>query len=149
MLITTPENSPILEQLRAERESAASPGVARGGIGTLIEDRKQFDEANALSLLSIAQSVERVAASGGPESIPVTYRELGFASSPRAHMRIEVTKSSRGYGYETSVSVDGDDLDTVRTSVEQLLIDADTIARQEIARRELLDGQAGAVPGNG
>lgn len=69
--------------------------------------------------------------------IPSTYGELAAFASPRAHMRIQVTKNTKGYSYETSVSADGDDPTMVATQIAQLLRDADTIARQEIARQEI------------
>ncbi len=67
------------------------------------------------------------------------FGEMAAFASPRFHMRIQVTKNTKGYSYETSISVDDDDAETVCHNVRQLLIDADTIARQEIARREFID----------
>lgn len=61
------------------------------------------------------------------------------SNSPRFHMRIQITKNTKGYSYETSVTAEDDDEETVVANTRQLLIDADTIARDEIARRELLD----------
>lgn len=70
-------------------------------------------------------------------------RELrGMSETPHCHMRIQIAKCTTGYAYETSVSVDDDDAETVQLNVRQLLIDADAIARREIERRELLDGVA-------
>ncbi len=75
-----------------------------------------------------------------PTELAPLYGEALCSSSPRYHMRVQVTKNTKGYSYETSVSVEGDDGETVALSAKQLLIDADTIARQEIERRERLDG---------
>lgn len=73
------------------------------------------------------------------------YGEVLTACSPHAHMRIQISRNTRGYTYETSVSVDADDPRALRESVEYLLRDADTIARKEIAKRELLDSNPAAA----
>lgn len=73
------------------------------------------------------------------------YRDVLTGGSPLAHLRINITKNSRGYGFETTVSVDSDDLDAVRREAAHLLRDADAIARHEIAEREFLDANPAAV----
>lgn len=74
-----------------------------------------------------------------------TYHEVLGGGSPLAHVRINITRNTKGYSFETTVSVDSDDLDAVRRETAHLLRDADAIARHEIAEREWLDANPTAI----
>lgn len=72
-------------------------------------------------------------------------REALDSGSPESYMRIKITKNTKGYSFETTVSgrIEGVDGSSILQKVmPQMLIDADTIARQEIERRELLGSGA-------
>lgn len=61
-------------------------------------------------------------------------------AGPEAYVRINVTKNTKGYSYETTVSLRWD---TARVGgspiIAGMLSDADRLARDEIARRERED----------
>lgn len=70
------------------------------------------------------------------------------ASSPeqtRGHLGIEIRKTSKGeYSYDTNVSIsgplnNGDDLLRMETKLVQMLRGTDSIARDEINARRILD----------
>ncbi len=73
---------------------------------------------------------------------PPVFSELVTSSSENTHIRIQTTKNTKGYSFETVVAVDGADADVVRGRVQELLIVANTMAREEVARLELLDTDA-------
>lgn len=75
-----------------------------------------------------------------PMPLAPVFSEIASFSSEGTHIRIQTTKNTKGYSFETVVSVDGSDSEMVREKVQQLLVETNTIARQEVERLELLDG---------
>ena len=68
-------------------------------------------------------------------------REGHLASAaPETYVRINVTKQSKGYVHESTVSLRGNDRQMdMEQGLADLLRMSDTLARDEIARREALD----------
>lgn len=67
------------------------------------------------------------------------------STSPERSIRINITKNTKGYSYETSVSLrwTGEDFDEV-DELATLLRTSDERARREIVEREELDAEGGA-----
>jgi hypothetical protein len=61
--------------------------------------------------------------------------------SPEKYVRIAITKNSKGYQSETTVSLRWDGVTTAYTAIlADLNREADALARREIRQRELADG---------
>jgi hypothetical protein len=60
--------------------------------------------------------------------------------APARHVRIQITKNSKGYQHETTVSLDwmDDELDW-RSALAEMNRNADQLARAEIGQREAAD----------
>lgn len=78
--------------------------------------------------------------------IETAIKELGrtiteTTKSPERYIRINITKNSKGYTYETTVSLRWEYIGTVDPAylLDQLNREADQLARLDIARREALD----------
>lgn len=64
--------------------------------------------------------------------------ESAFRSQePEQYMRINITRNTRGYQGETTVSIRGDAWEFA--DMESLLQESDRMLREEIARREAVD----------
>lgn len=77
-------------------------------------------------------------------SEPRRLEVMDTTSTPEVYLRVQITKNSKGYTHETTASVRGD-IPTVAAGeiVSVLLARGDGEARDEIKRREALDGEAG------
>lgn len=65
-----------------------------------------------------------------------------ITSQPEVYLRAAITKNTKGYNGETTVSVRGAiDIDTAGRMTQELLITSDAVVRLEIARREALDAK--------
>jgi len=78
-----------------------------------------------------------------PPTQPWTQELTAIGGAPEKYVRINIEKNTKGYQYETTVSVrwtDGE-LDAEQAIVD-LLAQSDAMARQEIRQREDADDDA-------
>lgn len=64
------------------------------------------------------------------------------APQTRTHLRCVITKNTKGYQYETSVSVNYDEPQDALDTMQTLLRQVDILARAEIREREWKDDRA-------
>jgi hypothetical protein len=78
-----------------------------------------------------------------PEPIPGSVELTAVATAPERYTRIAITKNTKGYSYETTVSLRWAEGEVdPQEELRVLLRQADHQARMEMARREHLDGAA-------
>ena len=65
-------------------------------------------------------------------------QQTATSMAPEKYVRINITKNTKGYGYETTISVRWQDGDEIQLAAD-LLASADIVAREEMERREALD----------
>jgi hypothetical protein len=96
----------------------------------------------------IRQAIEQLAAMLSTHSMhsrSMTTTPETTKTSPEKYVRIAITKNSKGFSYDTTVSLKWDGDTTVYTAIlADLNREADALARLEIRQRELAD-----EPGDG
>ena len=105
----------------------------RGKLSSLVD---QFN-AMVKGQDELSETVADLVAGGRTTLTPLVESTV---TAPETYVRINVTKQSKGYVHESTVSLRGNDRQMdMEQGLADLLRMSDTLARDEIARREALD----------
>jgi capsule polysaccharide export protein KpsE/RkpR len=101
-------------------------------------DVRLLQQANQIELMLRQLDVESELVAGLTKRLSVRSQAAAQSEAePEEYIRIQITKNTRGYSYETSVSLRDRTIEPER--LRDLLFVADAEARDEISRREALD----------
>jgi hypothetical protein len=101
-------------------------------------DVRLLQQANQIELMLRQLDVESELVAGLTKRLSVRSQAAAQSEAePEEYIRIQITKNTRGYSYETSVSLR--DRTNGPERLRDLLFVADAEARDEISRREALD----------
>jgi len=78
---------------------------------------------------------------------PVQVGSVGDSDQPRRYIRVAVTKNTKGYSYETTVSLEWrGSLNVGAAMLGGMLREADDLGREEVVIRKRLDSVDAGVP---